>query len=379
MFNLTAAVISVTITATVGLSLAPSPQWATVPYGMQFLAVMLITYPASILMKYLGRYIGFNIGCFCLMLSGIIGYISLQHSSFIGLNIAQFLLGSYIGFANFYRFAALDNLDKDKKNKAVSIVVSGGIGAAILGPIISMKLSYIVNYKPFAFCYLSFCVLSIVSFFIIQFCKKNLHINKNIKLYNSNFSIEKLDKNRIIIIIIAIFSSSISYLLMNLIMIQSSILMKNCNINFTLSSIAIQGHVIAMFLPSLFTTLILNKLGYFRTLVTGFFLLMVTTILGSFFSDYFFVFVSLLFLGIGWNFSYIGGGSLLSSITSINNQHSLQGINDTIIAIAATIGAFSPGILEEIIGWNYTNIFCFVLILIGLIINIIGHFSYGNK
>ena len=116
--NLTAAVISVAVAATVGSLLAPNELWATIPYGMQFLLLLLSTYPAALLMKRFGRKAGFSIGCSVLMLSGATGYYAINNESFLLLVVSHSLLGIFTAFANFYRFAATDNLPNEKKSKA---------------------------------------------------------------------------------------------------------------------------------------------------------------------------------------------------------------------------------------------------------------------
>ncbi len=131
--NLTTAVMSVTMAALVGAALAPDPAWSTVPYGFQFLCVMLATYPVSWLMGRIGRRRAFMLGALPLALSGVSGFLAVQHQHFVALILSHCALGVYIAFANFNRFAATDNLTQHLKARALSLVVAGGVIAAVVG------------------------------------------------------------------------------------------------------------------------------------------------------------------------------------------------------------------------------------------------------
>ncbi|WP_122686071.1 MFS transporter, partial [Pseudomonas viridiflava] len=132
--NLTTAVMSVTMAAIVGSLLAPTLILSTVPYGFQFLFVLVATYPASWLMSRLGRKRCFLLSTIPFALSGIAGFCGVQANSFFLLIISHSALGIYIAVANFNRFAATDNLDQKLKPRALSLVVAGGVIAAVAGP-----------------------------------------------------------------------------------------------------------------------------------------------------------------------------------------------------------------------------------------------------
>jgi len=171
--NLTTAVMSVSMAAFVGASLAPTPHWATVPYGVQFLFVMLMTWPAAKLMTMIGRKKSFLIASIPLTLSGLSGYIAIEERMFFLLIVSHSLLGTYIAFANFNRFAATDGLAKNLKAKAISLVVAGGVVAAIIGPSLTSRLKDFYNFSTFAACYLAFVVLAVFSIVINLSLKEN--------------------------------------------------------------------------------------------------------------------------------------------------------------------------------------------------------------
>ena len=363
--NLTAAVISVTIAALVGTKLAPTAALGTVPYGVQFAAVMLFTYPASMLMCRYGRRIVFCCGATSLIVAGAVGYIAVSKASFSLLVTAHGMLGIYIACANFYRFAAVDNLPSTIKSKAISLVVAGGVLAAIIGPLIAGSLRIVAGYADFALCYAALIGLGILTLLLMA----NWHPDEAKPLPSSESFPSSVSMTRKwnIAIFAAIFASAGGYFIMNLLMVQASLVMKNIS-SFDASSRAIQVHVLAMFVPSFVTgSLIANK-GLRQTLLFGFALLVAAAGLGMMPISYESVFVGLLLLGLGWNLTYVGGGTLLTHCISDSERHRWQGINDTLIAGCATLGAFLPAPLFASIGWNNTNMMVLPLCFAGSVI-----------
>ncbi|MFM2344970.1 MAG: hypothetical protein RLZZ210_1582 [Pseudomonadota bacterium] len=376
--NLTMAVLSVSIGAVVGIKLAPSIKLSTVPYGIQFLMVMLFSYLASSLMKKKGRAFTFYLACIFLFCAGIMGYLAVIKHNFIFMCIAHALLGIYISCANFYRFAATDNLSNNLKSKAISFVIFGGVLAGILGPFLAQNLKNLAGYIEFSLCYgimSVFALLNILVIFIWQRMQSNVQKQNitphNIKHNNHELAVDDV-KFSLPIIISAVITSSIGYLVMNLIMIQSSLVMKNM-CSFSESSTAIQAHVLAMFLPSFITGKLINKFGVWTITHLSFLLLALSSLWGIYFLDYNSVFIELIILGLGWNFGYVAGSSLLTLGTPEAIKHKVQGINDSLIAFSATIGAFSPSFLYISLGWKSTHILITAICIIVFVANLFIH------
>lgn len=349
--NLTAAVISVTVSALVGKQLAPDPALGTLPYGMQFGAMLLATYPASVVMRRYGRRTGFLLGASLLFLSGLTGYLSLESESFAGLVVAHALLGGFIAHANYYRFAATDGLENGQKPTAISLVISGGLLAAIVGPLVSVAASNVPGFSPFSLCYASLAVLAVATFSILAFWHP-LEVRAAERANISGGSPSARRK-----LLIAIISAATGYFVMNLLMVQASLVMQNI-CSFAASSFAIQTHVLAMFAPSLFAGALVSKYGNKFLLVSGFTLLSLAALIGAAEQSYKAIYVGLLVLGLGWNLTYVGGSSLLSSHLTENKKHRWQGVNDTTVAGFAAMGAFLPSPLFQSIGWSNTNAIC---------------------
>ncbi|MDX1456396.1 MAG: MFS transporter [Marinobacter sp.] len=360
--NLTTAVMSVAMAALVGATLADEPAWATLPYGFQFLAVMLVTYPASWFMSRFGRKAGFMLGNLFLALAGVLGFVSIQQDAFGLLVVTHAALGAYIAFANFNRFAAADGLSEVLKPKAISLVVAGGVLAAFLGPFISENLRAVDGYQNFALSYGAFVMLALVSMVIAWFIpdlRKDRDRNP-VPEPQGGATLLMLLKDRQVML--AIVVSSLGYGVMNLLMVQASLHMESMHTAFSDVNLAIQWHVAAMFAPSFFTGKLIRLWGKPAVLYLGIALLMVTSVTNLMQQDYLATAAGLVLLGVGWNFTYVGGGALLTEKLGTHPlAMKVQGINDVSISVMATLGAFLPSLLLASLGWTGTNAICLML------------------
>ncbi|MNS09468.1 Major Facilitator Superfamily protein [compost metagenome] len=363
--NLTTAVMSVTMAAIVGAALAPAATWSTVPYGFQFLCLMLATYPVSRLMSRIGRKRAFMLGSIPLAVSGISGYLAVQYQHFPMLVISHSALGIYIAFANFNRFAATDNLAHNLKPKALSLVVAGGVIAAVVGPALTEWLRDVGGYPLFSLCYAAFVGLAVMSLLTAACLPGDTGTASNDRAAKpAGTTAEPLSP----VVAVAMAVAALGYGIMNLLMIQASMHMKHMHEDFSDVRLAIQWHVIAMFAPSFFTGAIIHKLGIRATICLGLGLLIGCTAMNMWSHSYAMMTLSLIALGLGWNLTYVGGGALLAqTLQNSPAAMQMQGKNDLAIAVFATIGAFSPSLLLGTVGWDGTNAICMALCIVLLV------------
>lgn len=364
--NLTTAVMSVTMAAIVGAALAPAATWSTVPYGFQFLCLMLATYPVSRLMSRIGRKRAFMLGSIPLAVSGICGYLAVQYQHFPTLVISHSALGIYIAFANFNRFAATDNLAQDLKPKALSLVVAGGVIAAVVGPALTEWLRDVGGYPLFSLCYAAFVGLAVMSLLTAACLPGDTDTAGNDREAKpAGTAAEPLSP----VVAVAMAVAALGYGIMNLLMIQASMHMKHMHEDFSDVRLAIQWHVIAMFAPSFFTGAIIHKLGIRATICLGLGLLIGCTAMNMWSHSYAMMTLSLIALGLGWNLTYVGGGALLAqTLQNSPAAMQMQGKNDLAIAVFATVGAFSPALLLGTVGWEGTNAICMALCIVLLMV-----------
>ncbi|USA52074.1 MFS transporter [Acinetobacter sp. C32I] len=365
-FNLIAAVLSVTVAAIVGLKLAPTQALATVPYGLQFLAMLLTTFIFSFLMKKLGRHLVFQFGCVCLFLAGVLGYLALQQQQFYLLCLSHFSLGLFISTANFYRFAASDRLATDLIPKATAMVISGGVIAAIIAPMLAIQFQQVAGLPDFTAIYFIFSVLALLLSPILYLWNKKFQRQQIQQVLIEPTQRRKLPST---LIIAAVISGAFAYYIMNVMMIMSSLHLKEHH-SFHYASISIQLHVLAMFIPSFFVSKLIQRWGTHTTIYAGFALLMLSSLIPMFGQVGLYINVALIVLGVGWNFAYSGASTLLAGLNE-QQKHRVQGINETGIALFATLGAFLPAPILSSLGWINANLLALCMSLIVFILLVI--------
>lgn len=369
-FNLISAVLAVTVAAIVGMQLAPSYSLATIPYGLQFLAMLLCTYVFSLAMQKYGRYVVFQAGALLLMLSGALGYIAIAQHSFTLLCVAHFLLGMFLAAANFYRFAATDKLhSKELIAKASSLVISGGVLAALIAPVLAIHLQQVAGYPPYALCYgfyVPLGVLVLLVNWLWQLSNDKLQQGQASQPAQSQ-SVQVTSHSKVQLsspVLIAMLSCSTGYFVMALMMIQASMTLKHQH-SFGEASHAIQMHVLAMFIPSFFAAALMGRFGIQHYILLGFALMATASGLAIYSQTLLGTSLSLIMLGLGWNFSFTGGSALLASASGAN-RFKLQGMNDTAVALFATLGAFLPAPLLSHLGWAYSNVLLIVICVLAM-------------
>lgn len=364
--NLTAAIMSVTMAAVAGGLLASHPAGATIPYGFQFVAVTLVTYPAARFMRHYGRKKGFMLGNVFLALAGVLGFISMQQQSFGLLIATHALLGVYIGFANFNRFAATDGLAQALQPKATSLVVAGGVLAAFVGPFMASQLRDVAGLQAFAAGYAAFIGLALLaSLAALPIAATAKQPRPSTAANAGTVPQRQLLKQRQVISAIGI--AALGYGIMNLLMVAAELHMTHRQQSFDDMSWAVQWHVVAMFAPAFFSAPLLRRFGNQRMLHAGMLLLMAACAINVAAPHFLMTVAGLVILGLGWSLTYVGGAALLTAAVGDHpDAFSIQGINDACIAVMATLGAFLPAPLMVWLGWQTSNLV--ILLLCGLVL-----------
>lgn len=359
--NLTCAVISVTAAAIVGSELAATPALGTVPYGAQFASMTVFTYPASMLMRRFGRRPVFTVAAGVLVACGILGFLAVERASFVLLTLAHVLLGMYIACANFYRFAAVDHVPALLRPRAMSLVIAGGVIAAFAGPLLASALREVGGFADFSLVYGVMALLGLLNLLLVALWRPDsapLVAPATVPVEGRPAAAGAW---------LAIFCSAGGYLVMNLLMVEASLVMRHL-CTFAEGAFAIQAHVLAMFAPSFFTGRLLARIGAGQVLTVGFTLLGASAAFALLELRYVNVFAGLVLLGLGWNFAYVGGGALLALSVPLPLRHRWQGIHDTAVAACATVGAFLPAVLLAWLGWRASNLAVLAFCVIGAVL-----------
>ena len=334
---------------------------ATLPMTLMIIGIALSAPIASKLMSIWGRKKGFIFSSFLSTFALLLCSLSIYNQNFIIFAVGNFLIGSSQAFSNQYRFAASESVSKEYIPRSISIILLLGIISALLSTNFS---EYFKDYFPdylFLGSYIFLSITAIIPIFILLFYEDNENIKNESKFQYK--TIVSLLKN--IKILQSIISAGFGYFIMAIIMTATPLHMHLVN-NFTLfqTSIVIQFHVIGMFLPSLFSGDLVKKFGNTNIIYSGVIILFMSIIINTSFDFYYSYLVGLILLGIGWNFLFVSGSSLLVVSYEEKDKFTAQGLNDLIVFSTQGIGALSAGFLLYYSNWKILNILCIPLLII---------------
>ena len=370
VFAFTAATVTVFISGIIGSQLSPIKTLSTLPPSIYVVGTAAATIFAAKIMSIIGRRLGFVFSSVAGSIACLIGAYSIMIESFFIFCIAKFILGATMAFTHQYRFAAAESVEKEKAPKAISSLLLAGIVAAFLGISLSNYTKNFVSDYLYVGSYLTLAILTLIPSFLLFFFRdtKEVSFASNEESKSRNY-LEFLSDPKFLQ---AITSAAFAYAVMSFLMTATPISMHIVHhLSLEKTGIVLQFHVLAMFLPSLFTGNLIKKFGYSYMMYAGV-LFYILTILMSFFEPSFLnYFISLIFLGIGWNFLFISGTSLLVTTYKPEEKFKAQGFNDLLVFSSMAIASLSAGVLISLASWKTVNLFCipFLILIVLSIIN----------
>ena len=355
-----------TVGGLAGQSLASNACFATLPISMIVLGSMLTASPLSNLMQKFGRKFGFFIGAIGGLTGGIIGAVGLATGSFAIFLMGSFLTGIYMSAQGFYRFAATDTATKSFRPKAISYVMAGGLASAIIGPQI-VKVTAEAMVIPFLGTYIAVVILNFLGSFLFLLLKIPKLAKKNIYDPNKRSNKQLVSTPRIAV---AMICAMVSYAMMNLVMTSTPLAVVGCGYSPSDAANVVSAHVIAMFLPSFFTGHLITRYGEELIVGIGLFFLALAGIVALSGVNLENFFLALVFIGLGWNFGFIGATTMLANSHSEAERGRIQGMNDLFVFGGVTVASFSSGGLmnctggNHLTGWTSVNLAIFPMLLI---------------
>lgn len=346
------SVLVMTIGGLAGSILAPSPEFATAPIAAMFLGTAVSTVPASMWMSRAGRKVGFVTGASLGMLGGLLAAAGMMTSSLILLCAGTFLAGTYQGFAQFYRFAAAEVSDERFKPRAISLVLAGGVVAALVGPLLARWGGDLLHPTYTA----SFLFLSAASAIAIGVLL-GVNVPKNVDTDDDRANARPL--SAIVgqpTYLVALFAAVTGYGVMILAMTATPLAMTHHHHDLSSTVTVIQLHVLAMFLPSFVTGSLIARFGVLTIMQAGIALLVAHVLLALTGTGFYNFTAALIMLGVGWNFLYIGGTNLLTRSYSSAEKGKAQATNDLTVFLVGLCASLSAGVLQNTIGWQALNL-----------------------
>lgn len=349
----TVSVMVMTIGGLAGANIANSPTLATLPIASMFLGTALMMFPASMLMAHIGRRKGFLCGALLGVLGGIIAAIGIYSHSLFTLAFGTACVGAYQSFAQFYRFAASEVADNNFRSKAISFVMAGGIVAALIGPTLARLGGQLFSDFEYIGSFLIITIVSLIAIGILS----GLKIPDQIEI-KTDFNAGRPWREIVFqpTYLVALLGSVTGYGIMILGMTATPIAMQHSHHELGAITTVIQLHVLGMFLPSFFTGNLIARFGSYKVMFTGvlfFACYIAIAISGLHLSSFI---VSLILLGIGWNFLFIGSTALLTQTYTVEEKAKAQAINDMTVFIVGLACSFSAGALLDFVGWKTLNL-----------------------
>ena len=370
VFGFTAATVTVFISGIIGSDLSSIKTLSTLPPSIYVVGTAAATIFAAKIMSIIGRRLGFIFASVAGSISCLIGAYAIIIESFFIFCFAKFILGATMAFTHQYRFAAAESVEKEKAPKAISSLLLAGIVAAFLGIGLANYTKNFVSDYLYVGSYLTLAVLTLIPSFLLFFFKDIREISfvsnkeNNSRNYSEFFSDPKFLQ--------AITSAAFAYAVMSFLMTATPISMHIVHqLSLEKTGIVLQFHVLAMFLPSLVTGNLIKKFGYSDMMYLGVLFYFFTILLSFFQPSFLNYFISLIFLGIGWNFLFISGTSLLVTTYKPEEKFKAQGFNDLLVFSSMALASLLAGILISIASWKTVNLFCitFLILIILSIVN----------
>jgi len=342
------AVLIMTIGGLAGALLAPGPALSTVPLAMASLGTVLVMFPASLWMSRIGRKTGFITGALSGIISAIISMAAMIQYSFILLCIGMFFLGIYQAFAQFYRFAAGEVVLPAFRTKAISLVLAGGVVAALLGPFLASFGSAFFSVS-YAGSFLFMGIMASVGLLLLS------RLQIPVQSMEASEHVIARSWKKVVFqpaYLVALFSGASGFGIMVLGLTATPIAMKHYDFDLPQIATVIQLHILGRFVPSFFTGKLIDRFGVINIMLAGI-LLMLAYLALAFSGVTWGVFTgALILMGIGWNFLYVGGTSLLATTYTTEEKGVAQATNDMSVFIFSLLCSLGAGPLLNAYGWK---------------------------
>lgn len=347
---LTSAVTLISINALAGFMLAEHKILATLPNAAYVVGSALSTLPASLWMKRIGRRGGFLTGGLFGLAGSVIAVAAMAMHSLALLCAGTLVLGVYNAFGQYYRFAAADAAEPSFKAKAISYVLAGGLVGGIVGPEISKHTRELAA-TPYLASYASLFLYALVAMAIVS--RLRMPPPAADTAARAGRPLGQVVAQPVFLVAAGV--AALGYATMNLLMTATPLAMGFCGHPYNAAASVISAHVVAMFSPSFFTGSLIRRFGVLRVMgagVAALFACIAIALSGQQVAHFWW---ALVLLGIGWNFTYIGGTTLLTEAYRPEERAKAQGANEIAIFTVQAISAFSSGVLVNARGWNTLN------------------------
>jgi len=348
--------IDLTLTALTGHMLAPNKALSTLPFALITVAGAVVTWFASLLMQRIGRRNGFTLGALAGAAGGGISVWAVFHSDFWAFCAGTALVGVFQAFAQYYRLAAADAVEPAAKTRAISVVMAGGVIAAIAGPALANASRDLFAPVTFAGAYLMVALLALRSAALLWAFYRDIDAPVHAGDTQAGLPARPLrEVARQPIFVAALANNVVGSVSMMFIMTAAPLAAVACSHTISDGAGIMQWHLVGMYAPALFAGALIQRFGLARILWAGM-LLNVASALIAMGSPSLPAFYAALFcLGVGWNFMFVGGTTLLAQSYRPAERARAQGAAEMARYAATALATLAAGPALDTFGWEALN------------------------
>jgi len=352
------APIIVSLGGMIGQQLTPDPALATLPVSLYGIGVALSMIPVALLMRSQGRRFTYLAGALLCVFAAGLSTLAIVQSSFWLFCIGTALAGFYGACVQNYRFAASDLVETEHKPNAISLIMIGGLAAAIIGPQVVIWSRDAWEQAPFAGSFIGQAMLAALAIPILWTLK-----TPPTQVEQQQQDARPLSEiARTPTFIVAVLAAMVSYSLMSFIMTAAPLAMTHHGHTPDDATLGIQWHILAMFAPSFFTGKLISRFGDTTITALGLMLLFSSGLAALSGLEIIHFWGSLILLGLGWNFGFIGATTLLTRAYRPSEKAKVQSLNDLLVFSTVAVASLGAGHQLNISGWHELNRLTFPII-----------------
>lgn len=346
--------IDLTLTGLVGYTLADDKALATLPFSLITVAAALTTIFASFLMARIGRRAGFVLGAGVGALGGAVSVWAIFHHSFWAFCTGTATVGVFQAFAQYYRLAAADAVGVEGKGRAISTVLTGGVVAAVCGPLLAAWSKDWLAPVAFAGSYALVTGFGLVSIVMLALLYRDAAPHANAAVaHEPARPLGAIVRQPIFAAALA--NNALGYAVMMFVMTATPIAAVACGHTIGDGAAIIQWHLVGMFAPSLFSAGLIRRFGVLPVIGAGIVLSALCGVLALRSTDLPHFYAALACLGVGWNFMFVGGSTLLAQSYRPSERAKTQATSEFTTFAFSALGSLFAGQLLARFGWATIN------------------------
>lgn len=350
LISTSGSIVMVMLGGIIGSNLSTNQAFATLPLSMMVVAIAATTIPATMLMRKIGRRKGFALSSLSCIVALLTAIFALQQESFMLFILAAMLFGINMAFTQQYRYFAAESVAAKHVPRAISLVLAGSIGAAFVGKELATRGQYWIDGIQFAGSMIILAVMFAVQA-LLFFLMVPAREHDAVATTKTERSLGQIVCQPVYIV--AVLGATAGFGLMTLVMTATPLSM-HVNDGYSLEQTAnvIQAHVLAMYVPSLVAGFLIERIGVTRLMFVGALGLLATSLVGLQGHTVLHYWWALVLLGVGWNFLYVGGTTMLTYSYSMAERFRAQAVNEFLVFGMSATASLLAGTVMHFYGWG---------------------------